>query len=53
MTITRERLVVTVAEAQARMDELIDLVHAGGSVIIADPSIPPMELLPIAMAFED
>jgi antitoxin (DNA-binding transcriptional repressor) of toxin-antitoxin stability system len=47
LTCARRQLVVTVAEAQDRLEELIDLVRAGGSVIIADPSTPPIELVPI------
>jgi prevent-host-death family protein len=53
LTTAPQELVVTVAEAQARMEELIDLARAGGSVIIADPGTPPVELLPIARTRED
>lgn len=52
MSVPAERLIVTVAEAQERMEELIDLVRGGGAVIIADESTPAVELvaLPVRQA---
>lgn len=39
-------LIVTVAEAQERMEELIELVCSGQRVIIRDRSLGPVELVP-------